>query len=175
MKHPIPDRASPDRHARIPSSSSPIVEVWGDTVDIRHLGWSVALGVAISLGAFYGANRVLAAYVHDAAMGRAYAMLVGLAGCLIAGVVCAKLFRPKREVVEEASDLASRDAVLDQLAAEAGGLGTVADLPPAVAAEMKELGIYDVFAAYERRAARAPDAGSKADGTVTLAGGKEAF
>jgi hypothetical protein len=89
--------------------------------------------------------------------------------------VCAKLFKPKREVVEESSDLASRTAVLDQLAAEAGGLGSVADLPEEVAAEMKELGLYDVFAAHERRLSRARDTAPTADSTVALAGSKEVF
>ncbi|WP_250441407.1 hypothetical protein [Caballeronia sp. AZ1_KS37] len=128
-----------------------LVEIWGDTVDTRHLAWSVVLGIAISYGAFAIANRVLAAYVPDAAMARAYAMLVGLAGCLIAGAVCAKLFKPKREVVEEAHGAAGREEVLKQLANEAGGLGRVADLPPSVVAEMKELGLYELFAEYEER------------------------
>ncbi len=128
-----------------------LVEIWGDTVDTRHLAWSVVLGIAISYGAFAIANRVLAAYVPDAAMARAYAMLVGLAGCLIAGAVCAKLFKPKREVVEEAHGAAGREEVLKQLGNEAGGLGRVADLPPSVVAEMKELGLYELFAEYEQR------------------------
>ncbi|SAK49114.1 hypothetical protein AWB77_01101 [Caballeronia fortuita] len=128
-----------------------LVEIWGDTVDTRHLAWSVVLGIGISYGAFAVANRVLAAYVPDAAMARAYAMLVGLAGCLIAGAVCAKLFKPKREVVEEAHGAAGREEVLKQLANEAGGIGRVADLPPSVVAEMKELGLYELFAEYEQR------------------------
>ncbi|AQG98768.1 hypothetical protein A9R05_07910 [Burkholderia sp. KK1] len=128
-----------------------LAEIWGDTVDTRHLAWSVVLGIAISYGAFAIANRVLAAYVPDAAMARAYAMLVGLGGCLVAGAVCAKLFKPKREVIEEAHGAAGREEVLRQLASEAGGLGRVADLPPAVVAEMKELGLYELFAEYEKR------------------------
>jgi hypothetical protein len=85
-------------------------------------------------------------------MARAYAMLVGLAGCLVAGAVCAKLFRPKRQVIEETHGASGREEVLAQLASEAGGLGRVADLPPAVVAEMKELGLYELFADYEKRA-----------------------
>lgn len=128
-----------------------LVEIWGDTVDTRHLAWSVVLGIAISFGAFAVANRVLASVVPDPAMARAYAMLVGLGGCLVAGAVCAKLFKPKREVIEEAHGAAGREEVLAQLANEAGGLGRVADLPPAVVAEMKELGLYELFAEYEKR------------------------
>ncbi|SDR47951.1 hypothetical protein SAMN05443245_6115 [Paraburkholderia fungorum] len=131
-------------------SSLELVEVWGDTVDLRHLAWSVVLGTGISIGAFFAGQRLLSAFVPDAAIARAYAMLVGLAGCLVAGMVCAFLFKPKREVVEHAVNPAERMRVLDQLAAESGGLGTVADLSPAARAEMDELGLLDLFAAYER-------------------------
>jgi hypothetical protein len=168
MKHSVLDadealgRASVGMTAAVDAQASHLAEVWGDTVDIRHLAWSVALGIGISLGAFFSANYFLALYVHDAAMTRAYAMLVGLAGCLIAGAVCAKLFKPKRVVVDQSSDTARREEVLDQLAAEAGGLGFVADLPLAATTEMKELGLYDVFLKHEQRieaAKRALDEG----------------
>lgn len=174
MNHSVHSGLASTQATRAQQASS-LVEVWGDTVDIRHLAWSVALGVAISLGAFALANRVLSNYVPDAAMSRAYAMLVGLGGCLLAGAVCAKLFKPKREVVEEASDLARRDEVLDQLAAEAGGLGSVADLPADVAAEMKELGLYDVFAAHEQRIRRTQDAVPVSDSAIAIGRSKEVF
>ncbi|MGV8248448.1 hypothetical protein ACV33N_31510, partial [Pseudomonas aeruginosa] len=69
----------------------------------------------------------------------AYAMLAGLAGCVLAGVICARLFPPKREVVEHSAshDPAWRAEVLAELAAQPGGLGTLADLPPAVVKELK--------------------------------------
>ena len=149
---PAPRQATTPQSASSSTvDTSHLVEVWGDTVDSRHLAWSVVLGIAISLGAFMVANRIFALFVHDAAMSRAYSMLVGLLACLVAGAVCARLFKPKRRVVEETADTARLQSVLDQLAAEPGGLGSVADLPPAVAAEMKELGLYDLFADAERR------------------------
>jgi hypothetical protein len=132
------------------AASLDLVEVWGDTVDLRHLAWSVVLGVGISIGAFWAGERLLSAVVPDAAIARAYAMLVGLAGCIVAGAVCGFLFKPKREVVEHAVDPAERMKVLDQLAAESGGLGALTDLSPGARAEMEELGLLDLFAAYER-------------------------
>lgn len=141
--------ASPRSDDAAQKSSLRLVEVWGDTVDLKHLAWSVALGTGISVGAFFLGQRLLSTFVQDAAIARAYAMLVGLAGCLVAGVVCALLFKPKRDVVEHAVDPTERLKVLDQLAAESGGLGAVADLPPSVRAEMEELGLLELFLAYE--------------------------
>lgn len=129
-------------------------EVWGDTVDTVHLGWSVLIGVAVSFGAFELALRVLQPLVAQAAMGRAYAMLVGLGGCLVSGAICARLFKPKRIVVEqEASDEGMRAELVERLVAEAGSQGSIATLPAYVAAEMKEVGLYDLFAEAEARRA----------------------
>ncbi|CAO3359213.1 hypothetical protein [Azospirillum palustre] len=132
-----------------------LIEVWGDTVDSVHLGLAMAIGCAISLGAFLLANRILAGLVAAPEMARAYSMLVGLAGCLVAGALCARLFPPKREVVDRAADPAWRETLMAELRAEPGGFGRLADLPPAAVAELKEMGLYDLFAAEERDAAAA--------------------
>jgi hypothetical protein len=131
-----------------------LVEVWGDTADERHLAWSIAIGLGVSLAGFLVANRVLTASVGTPELARAYAMLAGLAGCLLSGVICAAAFAPKREVVEGPhADPFWRQEVLAKLAEETGGLGCVADLPPAVVREMKELEIYDLFASFQPAAA----------------------
>ncbi|MGO4328640.1 hypothetical protein AB4Z48_12420 [Cupriavidus sp. 2TAF22] len=136
-----------------------LVEVWGDTADTRHLAWSIAIGAVVSLTGFLIASRILAGLVRSPELARAYAMLAGLAGCLLAGVICALVFRPKREVIEDAAGgpgaahaPAWREEVLDKLEEETGGLGSVADLPPAVVQELKELQLYELFASRERRA-----------------------
>lgn len=125
------------------------MEVWGDTVDLDHLALSIVLGIGVSLGAFFAGKSVLSTLVEDVAIARAYAMLVGLAGCLLAGVICAFLFKPKRDVVEHSSDESERFNVVELLAAESGGLGSISDLSAAARAEMAELGILELFASYE--------------------------
>lgn len=136
-------------HAGIDTSASKLVEVWGDTVDLQHLAWSVVLGVAISVGAFESGKAVLSHVVNDPAMVRAYAMLAGLGGCIAAGALSAVLFRPKRIVVDHTVDEADRFDVLARLADERGGIGSLADLPASTRVEMKELGLLELFAAYE--------------------------
>jgi hypothetical protein len=126
-----------------------LAEVWGDTVDLKHLAWSVVLGVAISVGAFEAGKLLLSSVASDPAIVRADAMLVGLGGCLLAGVVSAALFRPKRIVVEQTVHESDRMDVLARLAEEWGGIGSLADLPASARAELKELGLLDLFIAYE--------------------------
>jgi hypothetical protein len=127
-----------------------LVEIWGDTVDTGHLAWAIGIGTVVSLSGFLVARQVLAGMVGTPELARAYAMLAGLVGCLVSGVICAVLFAPKRNVVEgHGGDPAWREEVLAQLAQEHGGLGSLASLPPAVVQEMKELQIYDLFASYK--------------------------
>ena len=125
-----------------------LAEVWGDTVDLRHLAWAIAIGTGISVLGFYLASRWLATVVESRQLAHAYAMLAGLAGCVIAGVICARVFPPKREVTEldTSNDHEWRREVLEELARQPGGLGTVQDLPPAVVQELKELKLYELFA-----------------------------
>jgi hypothetical protein len=137
------------------NSSTPrqwrLVEVWGDTTDTRHLAWSIVIGIVVSITGFFAANRWLSGHVNSPELARAYAMLAGLAGCVFSGVICAVLFKPKREVIEgEGADPFWREEVLAKLAEQTGDLGSVSDLPPAVIQEMKELQIYDLFASYKR-------------------------
>lgn len=125
-----------------------LAEVLGDTVDLRHLAWAIAIGTGISVLGFYLASRWLATVVESRQLAHAYAMLAGLAGCVIAGVICARAFAPKREVTEldTSNDPEWRREVLEELARQPGGLGTVQDLPPAVVQELKELKLYELFA-----------------------------
>ena len=125
-----------------------LAEVWGDTVDLRHLAWAIAIGTGISVLGFYLASRWLSTVVESRQLAHAYAMLAGLAGCVIAGVICARAFPPKREVTEldTSNDPEWRREVLEELADQPGGLGTVQDLPPAVVQELKELKLYELFA-----------------------------
>lgn len=133
-----------------------LFEVWGDTVDGRHLLYSIAIGALVSLGAFFTAQHLLLGWVESAQMARAYAMLVGIVGCLVGGGICAALFKPKRNVVEHLADPAWRAKILVELQNEFGPLGSLADLPAATIAELKEMDLYDLFADYEKSLHCAP-------------------
>ena len=129
---------------------SELYEVWGDTVDGRHLIYAIAIGAVVSLGAFFTAQHLLVGWVESLQVARAYAMLVGIVGCLVGGGISAALFKPKRNVVEHLADPAWRAKILVELQNEFGPLGRLADLPAATIAELKEMDLYDLFAEYEK-------------------------
>lgn len=122
-----------------------LYEVWGDTVDSRHLLAAIAVGAACSLGAFFLAERLLTGWVESPQMARAYAMLLGILGSLVGGGVSACLFKPKRHVVEHVADPAWRQQVIEELRVEYGGIGQLSDLPPEVRNELRELGLESLF------------------------------
>ncbi|MGV6477291.1 hypothetical protein [Azotobacter vinelandii] len=122
-----------------------LYEVWGDTVDSRHLVSAIVIGALCSLSAFFLAERLLTGWVESAQMARAYAMLLGILGSLLGGTLSACLFKPKRNVLEHVADPAWRQQVIEELRAEYGEIGELSDLPPEVLAELRELGLDTLF------------------------------
>lgn len=124
-----------------------LAEVWGDTVDLRHLALALPLGIGLSVGAYALVAHLLAAPAGEAAsqVAQAWALLAGLGGCLLAGVLCARLFAPKRIVTASGVDSQARAEAIAELAAEPRGLGTLDQLPAVVVQELEQLGLRDAF------------------------------
>lgn len=128
--------------------NKPYADVWGDTVDLRHLAIAMVIGLIISL-TFYllGLNYLQANFPQlPQNLMTAYALLIGIAGCLISAVISANLFKPKRNLNEGHFSEEDRNAVLDELQIdrerEAEELKTAG---AEIISEMKELQLYDLF------------------------------
>jgi hypothetical protein len=134
-----------------PGTGQVLAEVWGDTVELGHLVKALLIGVPISAGNYLVASRLLAGNGVAEQMAHAWALLVGLAGCLCGGGICALLFKPKRVISEGALDSDARREAIEILANEPGGLGRIGDLPGPVLEEMEQLGLRASFEAAERR------------------------
>lgn len=140
------------------------LEVWGDTVDSRHMALSVALGAGIAAPTFLLARWVFSRTVDDQTLAGSYALLLGLAGCVLAAVVAARLFPPKRVVRESSATLESRQEALDSIAAQGGEWTDPAGLAPQVQQELRQLGLYEVLVeAHEQSRARSAEDGAARD------------
>lgn len=124
----------------------PLAELWGDTLDLNHLGKSVVIGGTVSLACFLLADRLLLGIAPTPQLARTYAMLAGLVGCLIGGAICARLFAPKRTLIEQSANPAWREEAMTELVLETGWTGSALDLSAPVARELRELGLYELFA-----------------------------
>jgi len=127
----------------------PFADVWGDTVDLKHLAIAMIIGILISLSCYIlGLNYLQSHFPQlPANLMTAYALLIGISGCLFSAIISANLFKPKRILNENDFSEADRNAVLDELnidrEREAEELKTVG---PKIVKEMKDLQIYDLFA-----------------------------
>lgn len=128
-----------------------LLEVWGDTVDSRHLVLSIVLGVGLGAPAYLLAELLFASLDVAPGLQRSYALLTGIGACIVAAVVAARLFAPKRTVVIGDATVGSRDEAMDAIEAEIGPLGDPDELPPRLLAEVRALGLYDDLAAQHRR------------------------
>ncbi|GAA4617298.1 hypothetical protein [Saccharopolyspora hordei] len=118
----------------------PYVQVWGDAVHPRHLWPAVLIGVVLGLGGLLVGEWVFAGASPELREG--YALLTGLAGCLVAAVVSAKLFPPKRVVREQALSPEEHRAAIAEITA-ADGVGGA--LSPHAARELRSVGLHDAF------------------------------
>lgn len=141
--------------AHLVGSDGQLAEIWGDVVSRPQLGKAILIGAAVSLAVYLIALAIIAPLASTPAIGKAIAMLAGILGCITGGAICARAFRPKRKVVEQVPAGAIwQTEILEQLEQEGGPMGRMEDLPPAVAAEMREVGLYSVFQDYEQHRAR---------------------
>lgn len=124
---------------------SRLIEVWGDTVDTKHLSASIALGAGIATPTFLLGRRLFKATLEDHTLAQSYALLVGLGACLIAAFIAARLFKPKRIVTQTEATADSRREALDAIVADGGEWTDPSGLSDEVQDELRQLGLYEVL------------------------------
>lgn len=125
----------------------PYTEVWGDTVDLKHLLYASLLGIALTLGMYLiGRSIFLNIEGLEVGLAKGYSLLVGIVGCFTAAVISAKLFKPKR-IIEEKFENANLEEIL-----EAAGMTVeeeiegLRNLDPKLIAEMEEVELWGILA-----------------------------
>lgn len=77
------------------------VEVWGDSADLKELIISCFIGVILALGLYIVGTKIFQGIDGlDEGLQKGYALLIGVAGCILAIGISAKLFKPKRVIVD---------------------------------------------------------------------------
>jgi hypothetical protein len=132
------------------TSSPELADIWGDTVKLKHLGGAMVIGVVLGFAFYWSGLQVVKAQYPNIQPGllQAVGLLVGIVGCLLAAVISAKLYPPKRTLSEQEFSPENRAQVLQELQVdmvqEAEDMKTMS---PAILAEMKELQLDVVFQA----------------------------
>ena len=125
-------------------------DIWGDRVKVKSMLIAMLIGVVICLSMFMLGKHILASSSVDKSMANSYSLLFGVAGSLISAVISGILFKPQRELNEEDIETDDKASIIKELGldmkAEAEAL---AFTDKKTIREMKELGLYDVFAGNE--------------------------
>ena len=120
--------------------------VWSDTVSLAELFLASVIGVSVTMGLYIAVRVVLENYFEvSPGMISGYALIAGIAGCFISGMITGRRFKPKREVIEgtEKMDLESVLAEAGtSMEAEAEALSKE---NPEVIREMEDLELYSLL------------------------------
>ena len=108
----------------------------------------------MSVCALLGATALFNSFVTDSSLAEAYALLVGIAACLVAGVVSGKLFRAQAEHRRRLVRGRHGRRRHPGAAGRAAGAGSVGDLPAQTVRELKDLDLYDRFVEAETHGTR---------------------
>jgi hypothetical protein len=125
-----------------------LATIWGDTVDMKHLGGAMVIGIILGFVFYKGGLLIIDTHFSQLAknLHTSIALLIGIIGCLLAAVVSAKLFLPKRTMSEQAFSPEDRKRVLQELqinlAEEAAELKVT---PADTIREMRDLQLLDIF------------------------------
>jgi hypothetical protein len=140
-------------------ANSDLALIWGDTVNLKHLGGAMIIGMALGILFYQGGLLIIENHFSSLPenLHKSVALLVGIVGCLLAAVISAKCFPPKRVVSEQEFSPEDRERVLRELQIdperEAEALKTMS---PAILQEMEELQLLELFQAPRKNPAEQP-------------------
>lgn len=128
-------------------STHHFTEVWGDTVDLKELLIACLIGVIFTMVFFFVGRHFFNGIENlDQGMADGYALLVGMVGCIISGVLNARLFKPKRNFEGELQT----DSIEDVL--KAAGMtieeeaNALANVDIEIIEELEDLHMYSLLA-----------------------------
>jgi len=120
-----------------------LAEVWNDTVRVRDLAVATLLGTLFGLS-FFLLSEVALRHLNigNPQQQRGYALLFGIFGCIISGILSATFFKAKREV-RPGADVCIREA-LEQMGLDPEEeIKAIRDSSQENRKELEELGILE--------------------------------
>lgn len=73
------------------------IEVWGETVDLKELVYASIIGIVLTMGMFLIGRKIFLNMNNiNLDLVNGYSLLFGVLGCILSGIISARLFKPKR-------------------------------------------------------------------------------
>jgi len=130
------------------STNTELAEIWGDTVNLKHLAGAMVIGAVLGFCFFYGGLQAIKYLYPDIqkSLQEALALLVGIVGCLLAAIISARLFPPKRFLIEQEVSQEDREQIIHELQIDIEQeLKDMETMPKAILDEMRELKLLEMF------------------------------
>lgn len=128
------------------SSKNQLVEVWGDTVNFKSMLIAILIGSFVSVTIFLSAKYFMSSLSGDAKLLDGYAMLIGLGGCILSGIICSILFKPARTLISNIeNNHQNTEKFICELIENDSNYISVNDLPSDVQNELSLLKLKQVF------------------------------
>jgi hypothetical protein len=121
-------------------------EIWSDTVSLRDLAYSTLICVVASMVSYFAGYETISRIIPklEVDLLKGYSLLCGLIGTVIAAIIAAKIYKPKRilteSIIEEAQFL---EALAEQGISIADELDALQQLPIEVKRELDEIGMFE--------------------------------
>lgn len=125
------------------------VEILGDTVSPTNVLLSILISIVLGLGGFLIGKKFFPTIAEET-MVNSYSLLLGIAGCVVALILCAILFRPKRILTEDKTDKKSARKLLTDLQIDLDEEQEVIKNDPTTRKEMEDLQLIDIFTPEEK-------------------------
>lgn len=126
------------------SNPSTYLEILGDTVSPTHVIFSTIISIVLGLGGFLVGNKIFPTIAEEK-MVASYSLLLGIGGCVIALILCAFLFRPKRILIESQLVRKNSEDILKDLQVDPKEEYEAIINDTLIKKEMADLKILDIF------------------------------
>ena len=133
---------------KVKDSELELAEIWGDTVNLKHLAGAMIIGVVLGFSFYWTGLQIIKSLYPDIqiSLQQALALLVGIVGCLLAAVISAKLYPPKRILTEQSASQEDRRLILQELQIDqAQEAEDMKSMPQDILDEMRELKLDELF------------------------------
>ena len=121
-------------------------KVWGDTVFLPELACAAAIGIVVTMG-FYGAVFYLLTRLTglSSSVIGGYALMGGIFGCFLSGIITSRSFKPKRIVIEGTEEIDLEKVLTDAGTSLAAETELLARADKETLQEMEALKLYGLL------------------------------
>ncbi|MGG1658096.1 hypothetical protein [Brevibacillus sp. NRS-1366] len=132
------------KETKADTSKQEYIEILGDTVVPSRILLSVIISIIASIGGYFLGKSIFP-QIAEAKMVSSYSLLLGIGGSVVALIICSRLFKPSRILMEEETTSEGLEEILRDLQADPSSEYELIKNDPVTKKEMEELGILDTF------------------------------